>query len=322
VGKVIIKEPDCVDIDFLYWLFLTPEFNQALYLSASGTKILHTSPGRIEAFQFHLPPPSEQRSIAHILGALDDKIELNRRMNATLEATARALFKSWFVDFDPVHYKARGEQPPGMDAETAALFPDSFEENELGVIPAGWRIVVLRDIADLKYGKFISKADLVPGSYPVFSGYSVVGYHQAYIYDEPQIVVVCRGIGGSGDVKMSPPMSWITNLSIVVAPKMNFAVPKEYLYWYLLESDLSGAITGSAQYQVTINHLQNQTIMLPNERIQRAFATFIESINAITEFNTRNAKILAETRDALLPKLVSGALRVGEVDLNADIGLS
>src|SRR5690606_31442570 len=95
-----------------------------------------------------VPPLSEQRAIAHILGTLDDKIELNRRMNATLEAIARAILKSWFVDFDPVHAKARGEQPYGMDADTAALFPDAFEDSELGPIPAGW------GIAD--FGKLIS----------------------------------------------------------------------------------------------------------------------------------------------------------------------
>src|SRR5438105_8619283 len=83
-----------------------------------------------------LPPPEEQRAIAAILGALDDKIELNRRMNQTLEAIAQALFKSWFVDFDPVHAKAEGRPPFGMDEVTAALFPDSFEDSELGPIPA------------------------------------------------------------------------------------------------------------------------------------------------------------------------------------------
>src|SRR5690606_5493274 len=94
----------------------------------------------IKRLRIHLPPLSEQREIARILGSLDDKIELNRRMNETLEATARAIFKSWFVDFDPVRAKAEGRQPEGMDAETAALFPDSFEESELGLIPKGWRV--------------------------------------------------------------------------------------------------------------------------------------------------------------------------------------
>ena len=86
-----------------------------------------------------LPPIAEQRAIAHILGTLDDKIELNRRMNETLEAMARAIFKSWFVDFDPVRAKMEGRQPPGLSPELAALFPDSFEDSELGEIPAGWK---------------------------------------------------------------------------------------------------------------------------------------------------------------------------------------
>ena len=93
------------------------------------------------------PTSIEQKAIAAVLGAFDDKIELNRQMNATLEEVARAIFKSWFVDFDPVHAKARGEQPYGMDAQTAALFPDSFEVVNGREVPAGWRLLPLDEIA-------------------------------------------------------------------------------------------------------------------------------------------------------------------------------
>src|SRR5690606_370307 len=93
-----------------------------------------------------LPPLKEQKAIAHILGTLDDKIELNRKMNETLEAMARAIFKSWFVDFDPVRAKMDSRQPYGMDTETAALFPDSFEDSELGKIPKGWKAGRLDEI--------------------------------------------------------------------------------------------------------------------------------------------------------------------------------
>ncbi|MCG5056436.1 MAG: type I restriction-modification system subunit M N-terminal domain-containing protein [Myxococcales bacterium] len=135
-----------VDPAFLYWLFLYRDFDLYLVSSASGTKILHTVPSRIESFEFDLPPLAEQRAIARILGALDDKIELNRKTNATLEAMARALFKSWFVDFDPVRAKAGGRAPRGMDAETATLFPSEFVESELGRIPTGWRLVPVREV--------------------------------------------------------------------------------------------------------------------------------------------------------------------------------
>src|SRR6266481_1507943 len=108
MGKVVLKRPDLVDSDFLYWVFLGPEFNNELVASASGTKILHTAPGRIEAFKFRLPPVNEQRAVARLLRALDDKIELNRNLNQTLEALGRAVFKSWFVDFDPTVARTAG----------------------------------------------------------------------------------------------------------------------------------------------------------------------------------------------------------------------
>jgi len=106
----------------------------------------------IPNFRLPLPPIAEQKRIAEVLGALDDKIELNRHMNATLEATARALFQSWFVDFDPVRAKLDGRTPSGMDASTAALFPDSFEESPLGHIPKGWKISVLDELKNFVIG--------------------------------------------------------------------------------------------------------------------------------------------------------------------------
>ena len=101
-------------------------------------------------FALPFPPLPEQRAIAHILGTLDDKIELNRRMNATLEAMARALFKSWFVDFDPVRAKAEGRDT-GLPREIADLFPDGFEESEVGEVPKGWRVEMLGELLDLAY---------------------------------------------------------------------------------------------------------------------------------------------------------------------------
>ena len=107
-----------------------------------------------------LPPLAEQKAIAAVLGALDDKIELNRRMNATLEAMARALFQSWFVDFDPVRAKLDGRQPTGLDPATAALFPNEFEDSELGHIPKGWTLGKVGDLATLNRGA------VNPGDFP------------------------------------------------------------------------------------------------------------------------------------------------------------
>jgi type I restriction enzyme S subunit len=130
-----------------YWMFgreffiqfkgVAGQTDMAEYVSLTDQRRMHIT----------LPPLTEQRAIARILGTLDDKIELNRRMNETLEEMARALFKSWFVDFDPVHAKMEGRQPFGMDDEIAALFPDSFEDSALGEIPKGWKVGTVSDIA-------------------------------------------------------------------------------------------------------------------------------------------------------------------------------
>lgn len=111
--------------------------------------------GHIESFEIPLPPLAEQKAIARILGTLDEKIELNRRMNLALEGIARTVFKSWFVDFDPVRAKIDDRQPEGMNAETAALFPDGFEDSELGKVPRGWKVVSLGDVINILDSKRI-----------------------------------------------------------------------------------------------------------------------------------------------------------------------
>ncbi|MCP4602387.1 MAG: hypothetical protein GY847_18040 [Proteobacteria bacterium] len=261
-----------------------------------------------------IPDVDEQRAIASVLGALDDKIELNRQMNRTLEEMAAALFKSWFVDFDPVHAKAAGSRPFGMDDETAALFPDRFVETEGGEIPEGWRVTPLETVCNMKYGKFIAKKQLLGGPYPVYSGYQVVGYHDEHLYDDSQIVMVCRGVGGSGDVKMSPPKCWVTNLSIVIAPKDSETLKKQFLYRCLLSTDRSGLITGSAQHQVTINDLGQHLVLVPPARCQEAYCHSALPMDRAQEGNGDESRTLADLRDTLLPKLLSGEIRLKQAE--------
>ena len=124
---------------YLYYLFASPQMRESILRRGIGSSVPGFNLGQLKSIMLRLPPLPEQRAIAHILGTLDDKIELNRRMNETLEAIARAIFKSWFVDFDPVHAKAEGRDT-GLPPHTADLFPDSFEDSELGEIPSGWRV--------------------------------------------------------------------------------------------------------------------------------------------------------------------------------------
>ena len=139
---------------FLHYVVASRDFTEYILAVQTGTTVPHISAQQIMDFEFNVPPMCEQRAIAHILGALDDKIELNRRMNQTLEEMARVLFKSWFVDFDPVRAKIdgrwrRGESLPGLPADLYDLFPDRLVPSELGEIPEGWEIRQLGDIVDV-----------------------------------------------------------------------------------------------------------------------------------------------------------------------------
>ena len=129
---------------------------------STGTTVLGISQRELRKVAMPLPPLPEQRRIAHILGTLDNKIELNRQMNETLETTARAIFKSWFVDFDPVKAKIEGRKPPCMDTETAALFPLAFQDSPLGKIPHGWQVLPLPEVIEVNPRRVLKKGTIAP----------------------------------------------------------------------------------------------------------------------------------------------------------------
>jgi type I restriction enzyme, S subunit len=132
--------PDDSKCDVYFVEYMFRHLKRKIQHEATGSVQDNINLGTLDKLCFPIPSLSEQKAIARILSSLDDKIELNQQMNRTLEAQARAIFKSWFVDFDPVRAKMEGRQPAGMDAETAVLFPDAFEESELGMIPKGWKV--------------------------------------------------------------------------------------------------------------------------------------------------------------------------------------
>ena len=177
LGLVKVRRTDLVEERYLYFMLCSDDYRREILASASGSTVKHTSPSRILAFRASLPPLQEQRAIASVLGTLDDKIELNRETSRTLEAMAAAIFRSWFVDFDPVVAKAAGRPPFGMDAATAALFPDCFEDSALGPIPAGWRIGRLSDLCVLKRGYDLPTNLRGIGNVPVYSSSGPSGWH-------------------------------------------------------------------------------------------------------------------------------------------------
>ena len=168
---------------YLYYWLCSRDGQHYLFsrVSQVGVPQIQRPLSTLREAEIPLPPLSEQKAIAEILGALDAKIELNRRMNETLESLARSLFKSWFVDFDPVRAKMDGRPPPGLPPATAALFPDSFEHQNGGLIPAGWKSKSIGDLADIKHG-FAFKGEffrteptpdvlLTPGNFAIGGGF-------------------------------------------------------------------------------------------------------------------------------------------------------
>ena len=152
LGKIKLKETNDVEFRYLYYVMCSRDYRNEILASCTGTTVKHTSPERIKQYHFLLPPKEEQQAIAHVLGTLDDKIELNRRMNRTLDAIAQAIFQDWFVDFGPTRAKMEGRQPY-LPTELWELFPDELVDSELGEIPEGWEWKTVKDCFDLTMGQ-------------------------------------------------------------------------------------------------------------------------------------------------------------------------
>ncbi|MBK6350938.1 MAG: restriction endonuclease subunit S [Proteobacteria bacterium] len=180
---------------FIYYVFSTPEQQDYIRQNAIQTGVPHTNLGILCRTSIPLPSLSEQRAIVHILGTLDDKIELNRRMNETLEAMACALFKSWFVDFDPVRAKAEGRDP-GLPKPLADLFPDRLVDSELGDIPEGWEVGPLDSVLVLQRGFDLPATERTSGAYPVLAASGPSGTHNEFMVRGPGVTTGRSGLLG------------------------------------------------------------------------------------------------------------------------------
>lgn len=273
-----------------------------------------------------LPPLPTQRAIAHILGTLDDKIELNRRMNETLEAMARALFKSWFVDFDPVHAKSQGRPPAGMDAETAKLFPSEFVESELGPIPKGWQIRSLDSIAEFRNGLALQNfrpLENEPRLPAVKIAQLRTGKADSGEWARADILQSC--ILEDGDIVFS----WSGSLTVVVwcggraalnqhlfrvtsmtSPKWFYL---EWLLRHLEEFQRIASDKATTMGHIQRHHLTAAKCLVPSsavlEEASRLFAPLLSKRIQLT----LESRTLAQTRDALLPQLLSGQLQLDTV---------
>lgn len=300
----------------------------------------HFNVGSARTMFIYLPEVPEQRAIAHILSTLDDKIELNRQMNETLEAMVRALFKSWFVDFDPVRAKAEGRDP-GLPKHLADLFSDAFEDSELGEIPKGWCMLPLAECVDVARGLSYKGSGLSDSGLPMHNlnsiyeggGYKREGikhyegdYRPHHVARAGDLIVANTEQGHNrlliGYAAIVPARfdgeSLFSHHIYRVRPRSSSGLTPDYLCHLLnmsvMHDTVSGYANGTTVNMLPIDGLQNPLVVVPPSAIVRAFDGFAEAARKRHGGMTDESRTLAALRDTLLPKLISGEIRVKDVE--------
>jgi type I restriction enzyme S subunit len=293
----------------------------------TGSTIPKLTQGSMNRIPIMAPPINEQRAIANILGALDDKIDLNRRMNETLGAMARALFTSWFEDFEPVRAKVEGREP-NVASSLANLFPDSLSRTEFGEIPDGWRIAPLAEFCDINPARTLRKNELAP--YIDMAAIPTRGHSPESWIERPYgsgarfengdtlmaRITPCLENGKTAyiDVLQQREVGWGSTEYIVLRPKA--PLPNEYAYCLARSERFRDAairsMTGSSGRQrVPVEAVAAFKVAMPPASIAEAFGKIISPLFARMKRGASESRVLAEMRDALLPKLISGEIRVG-----------
>lgn len=324
--KLVPKGAD-VPHDYLYWLLRTPQYRSYCRAHATGTTNLGLARDDFLAFPAPEPTPS-QRRIVNTLDALDNKIELNRRVNETLEAIARTLFKSWFVDFDPVRAKAEGRDP-GLPEHIADLFPDRFEDSELGEIPVGWRIgklveyaslnpeswsrstapnkIVYVDLANTKWGRIEETQGLLWKNAPSRA--------QRILRPGDTIVGTVRPGNGSFSLVAEEGLTGSTGFAVLRPHK---PIYEELVYLTATSPEnierLAHLADGAAYPAVRPDVVLATKTAQPSEPLVKTFSRTIKPFMSRIAAHRNESRTLAGIRDALLQKLVSGEIRIADVE--------
>jgi type I restriction enzyme S subunit len=327
-------DPNRIAGGFLrYWCRGSEFKTQLAGMKASTDMAPYLSLVDQKRLEITLPPVREQRAIAHILGTLDDKIELNRQMNETLEAMSRALFKSWFVDFDPVRAKTEGRDP-GLPKPLANLFPDSFEDSELGEIPRGWEIKSIGDLADVVGGTTPSTKEQSyweGGTHAWATPKDLSALSVPVLLDTERRITdaglsqIGSGLLPKGTVLLSSraPIGYLAVAEIPVAINQGFIAmtPKAgtsnlfLLLWAsIAHEEIVTRANGSTFLEISKANFRPIPVVTPSIDVMQAFEQPARSIYERIVACTRESRSLATLRDTLLPKLISGELRISDAE--------
>ncbi len=307
---------------FIYYFFKSTEGRHELLKNASqvGTPGIGQPLTSLKSIKLRLPKIEIQRFVADILTRIDDRIALLRETNATLEAIAQALFKSWFVDFDPVRAKQEGREPEGMDADTAALFPDSFEESELGLIPKGWSYRSFQDAVSIFDSKRIplSGQDRAnrQGQYPYYGAAAQMDSIDDFLFDG---VYFLMGEDGSVADPDGYPITqyvwgkfWVNNHAHILQGKNGICT--EQVMLFAKRTSVQPYITGAVQAKLSQSNMWRIPFLMPPKAVSESFGELIDSLFKSFRYNSDKVQTLASIRDTLLPRLISGQLRLPEAE--------
>lgn len=338
--QVLLRPLAGVNSDYLLYALQSPFVRQQiLWNEGTGSTVSNIRIPVLEKIQIPRLGAFED-AVAHALGSLDAKIDLNRRINQTLEAMAQAIFKSWFVDFDPVKAKiaakAEGRDPlraamsaisgktdaeldalpPEQHAQlaaTAELFPDEMEESELGDIPKRWSVRKIGQLLELVYGKALKATDRVDGAIPVYGSGGVTGFHNQALVNHGSVIVGRKGTVGALYWEDGP--FFPIDTTFYVRP---IAAPLTYCYYLLQTLGLHTMNTDAAVPGLNRENAYRLEYVLPSTSTLNAFDKTVSLLRAAIRSHAKTAQVLGDARDTLLPKLLSGELLIQNIEAEAE----
>jgi type I restriction enzyme S subunit len=330
----VIRAKNGVNQKFLFYWMASQEFIDEAMRGSEGTRMPRAKWDFVARQTSFITDLEEQKAIAHILGTLDDKIELNQQMNRNLEAIASAIFKSWFVDFDPVRAKMEGRQPAGMDAATAAPFPDSFENSPLGEIPKGWRVSTIGESVRVVGGSTPSTKEPAyweNGTIHWATPKDLASLSSPVIIDTERCITelglqqISSGLLPVGTVLLSSraPIGYLAIAEVPLAINQGFIAmicDRELSNHYVLQwtranmDAIKGRANGTTFLEISKTNFRPLHVVVPSLKILQHFTEQATAYHQQLVNNLEQSLTLANIRDTLLPKLMSGEIRVKEAE--------
>jgi hypothetical protein len=301
---IVLRARNDTNPEFLYYFAISPDFRKRAIECMEGTSgRKRVNENTLKTLELPIPNLKTQKSIAHILSTLDQKIAINNQINAQLEQMAKTLYDYWFVQFDFPNENGKPYKSSGGEM----VYNDTLKRE----IPKGWEVKGLGEIADLYQPQTLSEKDLIEeGKYLVYGANGIIGKYFKYNHNEPVIAIACRG-NSCGTINVTQPLSWITGNAMVVKPKLDYMCI-DYIKNTLIISNVEKTISGSAQPQITRTNLAPLSFICPSEKLLRAYANKVQAAFELRMKTFEQNQQLTQLRDFLLPMLMNGQVGVGD----------